>query len=32
MPRCVGRDLRLMISDDSAGVSITVSTGPVAGS
>ncbi len=28
----LGRDLRLLISDDPAGVRITVSTGPVAGS
>lgn len=28
----VGRDLRLLISDDPAGVKITISTGPVAGS
>lgn len=28
----VGRDLRLLISDDPAGVKITISTGPIAGS
>lgn len=28
----VGRDLRLLISEDPAGVKITISTGPIAGS
>ena len=28
----VGRELRLLISDDPAGVKITISTGPAAGS